>query len=297
LRTDVSLEDIKSRLGGRLSGGTLLTICPFHEDRTPSLAVYADQHYYCFGCQAHGPLRDLLAAAESPSHVVLVAPDRSASWFDRPKWNRDGEKLTAYVERSHIAMVSQLHVQWYPEQRRLESAIGVAGLGWDLGWLIVPVTDRTHDVVGVVGRAYPHVASKTGMRYDLPRGQGPLQYVPNWEMWNEAEMHYIVFGVLDAISMAVAGIAAASPTAGKGSFDPRWLDHEDQEVVVIPDRHEDRDAFDLAGRLDWRGQVRLLQYEAEEDDCNDILVRRGPEGLADAVAKNFRGRRGSGIRC
>ena len=27
--------------------------CPFHHDRTPSMKLY-DDHYYCFGCQAHG---------------------------------------------------------------------------------------------------------------------------------------------------------------------------------------------------------------------------------------------------
>jgi hypothetical protein len=33
--------------------------CPFHDDRTPSLHIYAD-HYHCFGCGAHGNAIDLL---------------------------------------------------------------------------------------------------------------------------------------------------------------------------------------------------------------------------------------------
>jgi hypothetical protein len=113
-------------------------------------------------------------------------------------------------------------------------------------------------------------------------------YVPNWELWNETETHYIVFGVLDAISMAVAGLAACSPTAGKGSFDPRWLDRENAVVVVVPDWHEDRDAFELAAHLDWRGRVCPLQYQAGEKDVNDILVKRGPEGLRDATSPSVR---------
>jgi DNA polymerase len=28
--------------------------CPFHEDKTPSCQLYADGHYHCFGCGAHG---------------------------------------------------------------------------------------------------------------------------------------------------------------------------------------------------------------------------------------------------
>ena len=30
-----------------------IALCPFHRERHPSCKLYAD-HYYCFGCQAHG---------------------------------------------------------------------------------------------------------------------------------------------------------------------------------------------------------------------------------------------------
>ena len=30
-----------------------MALCPFHRERTPSCKLY-DDHYYCFGCQAHG---------------------------------------------------------------------------------------------------------------------------------------------------------------------------------------------------------------------------------------------------
>jgi DNA polymerase I-like protein with 3'-5' exonuclease and polymerase domains len=29
-------------------------LCPFHDDKTPSLQLYDDGHYHCFGCGAHG---------------------------------------------------------------------------------------------------------------------------------------------------------------------------------------------------------------------------------------------------
>ena len=34
--------------------------CPFHNDRTPSLKLYAD-HFYCFGCGKHGDVVDLVS--------------------------------------------------------------------------------------------------------------------------------------------------------------------------------------------------------------------------------------------
>ncbi|HOC32919.1 MAG TPA: CHC2 zinc finger domain-containing protein [Ruminococcus flavefaciens] len=36
-----------------------MALCPFHNERHPSCKLYAD-HYYCFGCQAHGDVIKLV---------------------------------------------------------------------------------------------------------------------------------------------------------------------------------------------------------------------------------------------
>ncbi len=36
-----------------------MALCPFHRERHPSCKLYAD-HYYCFGCQAHGAVIKLV---------------------------------------------------------------------------------------------------------------------------------------------------------------------------------------------------------------------------------------------
>lgn len=57
---DVLLRNYPDRL--RPAGsGRWKTRCPWHQDQTPSLAVYED-HVHCFACSAHHPLADLLAA-------------------------------------------------------------------------------------------------------------------------------------------------------------------------------------------------------------------------------------------
>lgn len=38
-----------------------MAICPFHPDRIPSLMLYKDGHFHCFGCGAHGWAEDLRA--------------------------------------------------------------------------------------------------------------------------------------------------------------------------------------------------------------------------------------------
>lgn len=54
----VERVDIADVVGGRVqlkkAGGNQMGLCPFHDEKTPSFHVYADGHYHCFGCGAHG---------------------------------------------------------------------------------------------------------------------------------------------------------------------------------------------------------------------------------------------------
>lgn len=44
----------------RIVGEKKQTLCPFHEERTPSFVIYPDNSYHCFGCGAHGNAIDFL---------------------------------------------------------------------------------------------------------------------------------------------------------------------------------------------------------------------------------------------
>ena len=37
-----------------------MMICPFHDDRNPSMKIY-DDHFHCFGCQVHGDVIDFIS--------------------------------------------------------------------------------------------------------------------------------------------------------------------------------------------------------------------------------------------
>lgn len=37
-----------------------MMICPFHDDRNPSMKIY-DDHFHCFGCQVHGDVIDFVS--------------------------------------------------------------------------------------------------------------------------------------------------------------------------------------------------------------------------------------------
>ena len=57
----------------RKAGANFTCCCPFHQERSPSLYLYVqDQHYYCFGCKAHGDAITLVREKENVSFSDAV---------------------------------------------------------------------------------------------------------------------------------------------------------------------------------------------------------------------------------
>lgn len=89
-------------------GRSNMAICPFHHECTPSMKLYED-HYYCFGCQAHGDVIHFvqqrygltpIEAVEQINHDLCLGLDVS-----KPSEREDIERIkqqkaeqTAYKE-------------------------------------------------------------------------------------------------------------------------------------------------------------------------------------------------------
>lgn len=78
-----SLEQLKSRvdlvevltpyLKFQKSGAAFKALCPFHDEKTPSLIIQrGDSHYHCFGCGAHGDAIQFLMTHLKMSFVEAV---------------------------------------------------------------------------------------------------------------------------------------------------------------------------------------------------------------------------------
>lgn len=62
LREGVPLEELAGRYTGlERSGRSLKGRCPYpdHDDDDPSLHVYPDGRFWCYGCRRHGDVVDL----------------------------------------------------------------------------------------------------------------------------------------------------------------------------------------------------------------------------------------------
>ena len=58
VKDNVSLREVAQRYGIDVNRYSK-ALCPFHNDRHPSLYV-ADDHYYCFACGKHGDVIDFV---------------------------------------------------------------------------------------------------------------------------------------------------------------------------------------------------------------------------------------------
>ena len=78
-------------------------LCPFHNDRHPSMVVY-DDHYHCFACGEHGDVIDLVANLYGLP--VLDAANKLAYDFgisqDKPPTKEMEEKLNRKSEAQRL---------------------------------------------------------------------------------------------------------------------------------------------------------------------------------------------------
>jgi CHC2 zinc finger len=68
--------------------GELVGLCPLHKEKTPSFHVYPDNHYYCYGCEAHGDVTDLeqaLGGGTRTEAAVRLGAERTQSIRPLPK--------------------------------------------------------------------------------------------------------------------------------------------------------------------------------------------------------------------
>lgn len=83
VKQSVTTRQAAERYGVRV-GRTGMCVCPFHDDKNPSMKV--DRRFHCFGCQADGDVIDFVSRLEnvSPKEAALMlAQDFSIPYEDR----------------------------------------------------------------------------------------------------------------------------------------------------------------------------------------------------------------------
>ena len=126
----VSCRDAAERYGVEVNRYSM-ALCPFHNDRHPSLYV-ADDHYYCFACGEHGDVIDFVSklfhlslydAAQKLAADFHLTPDKppSAAALHAKRVQteaqqlRENERLCFSVLSDYARILRSWKVQYAPQ--------------------------------------------------------------------------------------------------------------------------------------------------------------------------------------
>ena len=273
------LNTIADLIPCRKYGNYLTCNCLFHEEQNPSMFIYADS-YRCLSCGAHGKTTKLLLMLEGKS----VRPSKKALTPHLWRYMGEGVDIEDVAIEAHHRLKQSQDTGYYLKQRGIWSEFHRLMYGYLDGWFIFPVFDDQKAIIGLVARAGAIAEKNYNMRYMIPPGQKPQLYVPDWKMVKDAPYLCLTYGIIDAISLCIAGIPAISGTTGH-VVPVELFAKLRKKIYIIPDG-DGKDwevSAKLATELSWRGKILTLDYPEGTKDCNDVYIRNGLESLSTLV--------------
>ncbi len=272
-------DQLQEKLGGRPYNGYFSACCPFpHNGRLeehPSFFVYKDdEKFFCSSCRKSGTHVYLNKYLGGRSLIV-----RKAQNVVLPRWREWEEKygdLAGIAKHGHLSLKRYPDWNFYFKQRKIEPFVEPGLLGYLDGWATFPVFDQEHKIQNIVVRH----TKNSGTRYAIKAmdDKKPLLYVPSWKRVMASETVYVVYGVIDAISLELVGLPVVTGITGK-SLSAELLKPLGKRFIIVPDEGEERDAHLLANSLGWRGKVKCLHYGEGMKDPDSIRTHLGNEYL------------------
>lgn len=264
-------------------------ISPDHPDATPSLLIYEDAdkpdgkgRAYCTGCgfsKDHAYVLRMLTHGQI--NVMPIVSKKQQFLPNWRKWNEKYDNLENLVEAAHQMTVIDPEQQWFFRKREIKTMIEPLKLGMLDGWAFFPIFDQQHTVIDIVVRnAY---TNKQGyiIHPDKER-ESPYLYVPNWKRVMDNNLVYIVYGIIDAISLEMCGLPVITGTSGQSLSNKRLM-NLGKKYAIIPDRNEEQAAYRLAQSLGYFTKVIRLRWEDGEKDCDEVRVHRGESVLKSLI--------------
>ena len=102
----------------RRSGGKAYACCLFHAEKTPSLCLYPDSGFYCFGCHAHGDAVALYAQALSLSPLEAAKRVCADFGFVYDRRRKHGSYLPGKAPALNVRTLAKRLDDWREEKVR-----------------------------------------------------------------------------------------------------------------------------------------------------------------------------------
>lgn len=71
IKSKISIEMVLEKYGYEINKNSM-SICPIHQDTNPSLKIFEDGHFHCYGCGAKGDVIDLVAQIEKKPVKTVI---------------------------------------------------------------------------------------------------------------------------------------------------------------------------------------------------------------------------------
>jgi DNA primase len=271
-------DQLQEKLNGHLYSGYFVSLCCFHSDTHPSMFVYPDG-FRCATCGKHGSLSYLNKFLGGRDMVI-----RKTQNVLLPQWRKWEEQygdVDGIARHGHLSLKRYPQWQFYFKQRKIEQFIEQGYFGYISGWALFPVFDQEHKIQNIVVRS----TKQNGTRYAIKplEEKKPLLYVPNWKRVRESDAVYVVYGIIDSISLELIGLPVVTGITGK-SLSAELLKPLGKRFVIVPDEYEEKEARLLANSLGWRCKVKQILYPEGTKDCDDVRRKFGNEYLLGALA-------------
>lgn len=167
------------------SGSNLSGLCPFHNEKTPSFTLFADDHFYCFGCGAGGDVITFVMRAENLEYGEAIEYLAKRAGLDLPKNEYQHERgvrreRLADMNRDaarffHARLMSDNSALEYLTNRGLEPAIiRHFGLGYspnEFGALLGYMRGLGYTIEELTAGFLCGISRKNGKPYDYFRGR------------------------------------------------------------------------------------------------------------------------------
>lgn len=253
------------------------SMCVFHVDSDPSMLVFKDGWFRCLGCGRNGNWKTLWNKLQG--QPVQIMTEKRTSFSGPPVHGMDLEEV---CYEAHTDLMQFASFQWYLEMRGLEDRIETNEIGYTQGWYTFPVRGEEGEFQTAVFRAAPHVQAVGGLRYWCK--STPMPFVPDWYQLKRSSSIFVVYGIMDALTLSKLRFPVMTSTAGNNTFNPDWLDNFRGKIYILPDKGEEAQAAKLADGLGWRGSVLRLNYPGNIKDANGFLEEGREDDLRSQLA-------------
>lgn len=272
----------------RKHGGWYEGLCPFHNEKSPSLKFReADEHWHCFGCGEGGDVIDFISKLDHvtvPEAVAKLTGGQAIalSEDDRQKRSAWLAQQERELEASRAVAIEQARRRW-DRANQIDGANAYLDRKQIAPWqarsegsnLLVPMWDSEGDLINVQaiepgGRKLFHAGCPTvGARFYVGVGFGKV---------------IICEGFATGVSIfeATADRVCVAFSQGQIANIAREMIAAGVSVVIAADRK----ALDAMTRLGAELDVPVIAPPVlkDGDDFNDQMVEQG----VDAVAATFR---------